>query len=257
MRDRKAESAAADLPQSLIETQHGKFWLPDSSYEDPILQAIRSNSLFDDHVVQALKPFVTAGSTVIDVGANFGQMCIKWSQMVGETGWVHAFEASKFIAHFLRKSMQANEHCCNVIVHENACWEVSGVDLNMLEPDGSNHGLFYSGMGIKSSFEGDTRNMSTHLATSLRIDDVKYTTPVSVIKIDAQGSDLYALRGARETIVKYLPLVAFEYEPHYNPMFNITWDDYHNFLTDLGYVQRLDIMNNDHDFCYIHASKNV
>lgn len=247
----KANFALESIKAHLCDTTHGKFWLPTHHYDDPIIQAIIRQELFDSHIVETCKPFVSSGSTVIDVGANFGQMSMAWSKMVGETGRVHSFEPSKFVAYYLRKSLELNEFCANVVLHENACWDISGVELKMLEPDGSDHGRFYSGMGIQSD-ERDPRTMTTHIVKSLSIDDIEYSTPVSLIKVDAQGSDYHALKGAARTIERYHPVVAFEYEPHYNPWFGIGWEDFERFFADLGYKKREDLINNGHDYIYTY-----
>jgi FkbM family methyltransferase len=59
---------------------------------------------------------------------------------------------------------------------------------------------------------------------------------VCLIKSDAQGCDLRALRGLRKTIEKWRPAVLFEYEAHLAEMHGDTWGAHQRFFEELGYV---------------------
>ena len=239
-----------DISQNLYVTKNGNFWLPIDDYNDEVIRCIKNNHMFEDYVVEACKKYIEPGSTVIDVGANFGQMSLQWSKLVGENGYVHAFECSDFISYFLKKTIEKNDFAKNVKVHTNAVWNVSGVKLDMLKPDGSARGRFYSGMGIKAENQ-DPRMMPTHEVISVTLDDIEYQTRVSVIKVDAQGSDFFVLKGAKETILKHKPMIIFEYEKEYDEIFKINFSELHKYLIELGYELRPDVLNNEHDFVYL------
>ncbi len=239
-----------DIPQNLYTTSTGNFCLPIDIYNDPVINYIKNNHMFDDYVVEACKKYIEPGSTVIDVGANFGQMSLQWSKLVGENGHVHAFECSDYVSYFLKKTIEKNDHAKNIKVHTEAAWIVSGVKLNMLKPDGSPRGQFFSGMGIKGENQ-DPRMMPTHEVISIALDDIEYETRVSVIKVDAQGSDFFVLKGAKETILKHKPMIIFEYETEYDKIFKISLNELHEYLTELGYESRPDVLNNGHDFVYL------
>lgn len=241
-----------ELDQGLYSTKHGNFWLPDHNHNDPLIDNIKEGTLFDNHVIEACKKFITPGSTVIDVGANFGQMSLQWSKMVGPEGHVHAFECSEFVSYFLKKTMKQNDHASNVTVHTEAVWHTAGENLEMLLPDGTPKGQFYSGMGIKGPEKTEYRKMNSHPVVSTTIDSFEYESPVSVIKVDAQGSDFYVLKGAENTIRKHKPLLAFEYEPEYDDIFSVYFGLLDAWLRGLGYVVNPDIEGNGHDFFYIY-----
>lgn len=238
------------MPQKLYTTTTGNFWLPIHDYNDPVIRYIKNNYMFEGYVVDACKNYIEVGSTVIDVGANFGQMALQWSKMVGEHGHVHAFECSKFVSHFLKRTIEKNDFAKNIKVHTEAAWDVSGIKLNMLEPDGTPRGQFFSGMGIKGD-SGDPRTMPTHEVLSLSLDDIEYESKVSVIKVDAQGSDFFVLKGARQTILKHKPMILFEYESEYDEIFKINLRQLDEYLAQLGYELRSDILDNGKDFVYL------
>lgn len=63
---------------------------------------------------------------------------------------------------------------------------------------------------------------------------------VSVIKCDAQGADLRALKGLRQTIARCRPLIVFEWEEGMAAWQGDTWQDYLDFFQELNYtVERI------------------
>jgi FkbM family methyltransferase len=231
-------------PMTKIQGVNGQFCLPEVG--DPVISTIRAGEYFEGNVIEFVKRHARPGTAVIDVGANFGQMTIEWSKAVGETGEVHSIEASDYVVYYLQKTMEVNDHCKNVTVYHNSCWETSGEKIRMLANGGQ-----YSGMGVLAH-EGDPREGGAiwFESTTIAIDDLNslLTKPVSVIKIDVQGADLFALRGARKTLLRDRPIVIFEYEDMYNTIHHITFKDYEDFLAEVDYVIEGSLDNNQHDF---------
>lgn len=244
-----------DIAQAKFETVTGDFWLPVDNHNDSVIGVIKQNTMFDHHVVEYSKPFISPGDTVIDIGANFGQMTLQWSKLVGETGYVHSFECSEFVSYFLKKTLAINPHAKNVTVHTEAAWHTPGIELSMLIPDGTQRGQYYSGMGIKGDETMDDRAMPTHKVISTTVDSFEYVSPVSLIKVDAQGSDFFALKGAENTIKKHHPMITFEYEPEYDAIFGISYKELDEWLVSLGYKHRNDIFYNGHDYVYTYDAE--
>jgi FkbM family methyltransferase len=228
-------------------TVHGNFYLPsgDSLGNDPVAQAMMAHNLFEPAIIAFCAKHITSGSTVIDAGANWGQMTVAFSRLVGETGFVHSIESSSHVLEHLRATLEANPECKNVTLHPNAGWHTSGEDLNMLIP----HSTFaYSGAGIRGV--KDPRDNPVHAVKSLAIDDIEFQSPVSVIKIDAQGSDFFILKGAKKTLEKYRPIVVLEYEPEYEPWFDMQRQDLIDFLESVNYTEIGSVENNNHDLIF-------
>ena len=101
---------------------------------DPVISTMRRGGIFDADVVAEAELHIRPGSTVLDLGSNFGQMAVLFSRMTGPTGVVHAFEADPFICQALRKNVEANG-AKNVIVHEAAVWHMDGRSLFYPEQD--------------------------------------------------------------------------------------------------------------------------
>ena len=55
------------------------------------------------------------------------------------------------------------------------------------------------------------------------------------MKIDVQGYDLDALKGAEKTILKHRMPIIFEYEDKFADEFNYTFKDYEEFINKINY----------------------
>lgn len=74
------------------------------------------------------------------------------------------------------------------------------------------------------------------LAKSVVLDNlVAATAHVALIKCDAQGCDLRALRGCRAIIRRCRPVILLEYEPGPSSWHGDDWDDYRQFFRRLAY----------------------
>ena len=67
------------------------------------------------------------------------------------------------------------------------------------------------------------------------VDDTDFKLPVSFIKVDVQGGDLLALKGARKTIEKYRMPIIFEYEWVFEQELNLCFQDYVDFVSSINY----------------------
>lgn len=70
---------------------------------------------------------------------------------------------------------------------------------------------------------------------SLTIDSLKIDLPISFMKVDIQGSDLFAMQGARETILKNKMAILFEFEEQFQSEFKTSFNDYAEFVRSINY----------------------
>lgn len=206
-------------------TSTGSYWLPYAS-PDHIIQTIIQNGIFDQPLIEAMKALVSPGDVYLDVGSNFGQSTVLMSYAVGPTGKVIAFEADPWIGSALKENIKQNK-CTNTEVIIAAVWDESNLSLIYSSDDLVTFGS-YGSYGI------DPNATEGQQVKSITIDSLNLDR-VNLIKIDAQGSDLNVLKGARDTIRRLKPNIIFEYEQLFNNRFNTSWNDYLQFISDIDY----------------------
>jgi FkbM family methyltransferase len=90
------------------------------------------------------------------------------------------------------------------------------------------------------SYGIDPKASEGRTVKTVTIDSMQFPAPVSLIKIDIQGADLFALRGAVQTIRRHRPAIIFEYEEQFQAAFNTSVRDYEDFVRAIGYrVERI------------------
>ena len=73
------------------------------------------------------------------------------------------------------------------------------------------------------------------LVNDLRLDKI------DIIKMDIEGAEHEALRGMKQTLLKYKPILVIEVHHEFLPFFNSTAEAVRGWLKDLGYgVETID-----------------
>lgn len=214
-------------PVAKFSSKAGNWWLPTDNNADIIIKAMKRGDVFEQDIIDAARRFIVPGSVVLDIGSNFGQMAAAFSQMVGPSGTVHAFEADAFIYELLERNLKENG-CDNVVAHFGAVWHDDGLTLFYPEPD-------FKRFGSYGSYGIDMKATSGRQVRSFTIDSLKIEDPISFIKVDIQGSDLFALKGSRETIARHQPAIIFEFEEQFQNEFGTSLDDYMNYIREIDY----------------------
>ncbi|MGC3947704.1 MAG: FkbM family methyltransferase [Chryseolinea sp.] len=221
------------------ETATGKYYLPKFAVNDIVANSIVANEVFDKPIVDLASTFIMKGTTVLDVGSNFGQMAILFSRLTGPSGIVHAFDADDFIFEILKKNIEANE-AQNIVPHFGAVHDKLGETLYFPVQDFKRFET-YGSYGIDYNSQGNGRPVET-----LTIDSLNIEGPISLMKVDVQGGDLFALRGAKKTIMKHKMPIIFEYEYLFEQELNFNFQQYVDFVSEINY--RFDRVINGHNY---------
>jgi FkbM family methyltransferase len=148
----------------------------------------------------------TNNKVFYDIGANYGYYCLKFSAYASH---VYAFEPTSRTSDILLKNIRRN-NLENITVHK----------LGLSDKQSSMEINLYSSSGHNSLFLRDlprddpVKLVGQEVVSLVPLDDLiqdKKLNPPDLIKIDIEGGELYALRGARETIKKYQPALIIEY----------------------------------------------
>ena len=154
---------------------------------DPLDSLLLSvNGGYERYELQLFRRCISPGDVVLDVGAHIGLYTLEAARATGPSGQVHAFEPSSTNHGVLVENVAANGYS-NVVVHRAAVSDAAGEGRLSLSPDNTgDHSL------VRAGGEGET-------VTTLTVDAL-VAGRVDVIKMDIQGGEPAALRGARRTL---------------------------------------------------------
>ena len=214
---------------NLYDTPTGKYYLPANLKYDDVSNTIKKGHYFDEAIINVAKKYYRKDTSILEIGANYGQMSVVLSKYLAErgNGKVYSFEAEPYVAEILKSNIAIN-NCNNVKIIQGAVFYRSGEKVIFPEPD-------FIKFPSYGSYGIDPQASSGREIETLTIDSLFIKEPVSFIKIDIQGSDLFALQGARETILKNKPAIIFEYEEQFQEQFKTSFNDYVEFVRSLNY----------------------
>ena len=195
---------------------------------DVIERTLLTTREWDPIVQQTLIACLKPGDTFLDVGANIGYFSLLASQLVGESGTVVSFEPSARALSKLTAHLCLNG-CSNVTVCSQAMGESPGTERLNWAPS--------SNIGGSTIARGKPAQGYSEQIAVRRLDDVcsEMQLVPSFIKLDVEGFELFALRGAREMLKKNHPMVVCELTNHFLKDHGQSGADMLRFMRDLGY----------------------
>jgi FkbM family methyltransferase len=136
-----------------------------------------------------------------DVGANFGYYTMMMGILVGWKGKVVAFEPHPGLITLLRENKLINWVDPWVDIVAGACMEKAGETLTLHASGARLANTSLTPIELADGFENDFK-FHAFEAKTVRIDDslASVDGKVDFMKIDIEGAEPFALRGARETI---------------------------------------------------------
>lgn len=167
------------------------FWFPDS--ETHFIEYLNSFGEYQPKPKNELEKIVKDWSCVIDIGSHVGTWAVWFAKRAKV---VHCFEPINTNFDCLVKNLENFENC---YVYPYAVSNTSEM-IKMYKPVKLSNTGTYSPNPMEGWEEINVR--------SIRIDDLNLTP--TVIKLDIQGGELEALRGAENTIRIYRPVICCE-----------------------------------------------
>ena len=161
---------------------------------------------------------VRAGDTVVDAGAHLGSLSLPLAQLVGPHGRVLAFEPAPAIFRALSINVAANGVAHVVAAHP---WGLADVFGDVCVPAQRINGVLNSGQTTLRPHDACTKSVSRQGAESAEFGaararvmplDAMGLAAVALVKLDVQGMEESALRGAARTLALCQPAVYIEVE---------------------------------------------
>lgn len=165
----------------------------------------------------------------IDAGGGWGDTALRFAHQAGRNGKVYSFEFIPSNLALMRTNIKLNPELENRIeIVQNALWSESGMSMYCHDD------------GPASSINSERNDYYNIEVKALSIDDFvekNNLQKVDFIKMDIEGAELRALKGAEKTIRKYRPKLAISL--YHKP------DDFGDIpkfieLLDLGYKYYVD-----------------
>lgn len=159
---------------------------------------------YDPEVSRHVRRFVRPGDVCVDGGANVGLVTLLLARAVGSEGRVYAVEPGEVYRERLIRNLQLNPRLGGVV-------RVAPVGLSDSEgtlrwaPDPRTP---YNAAFLCSCEEAD--GVSLPVTTLDLLARGEHLTRLDFIKLDLEGMELPAFRGAREVLERFRPAVLFE-----------------------------------------------
>jgi FkbM family methyltransferase len=158
-----------------------------------------------EFVRRTLKP----GQHVVDAGAHIGLFAMHMAAAVGPSGSVHCFEPFEANAACLELAIAENRFERRVILERAAVGAMHGTGQLIFAPATLNSGGAFVGAPGASVPAGH----ETLPVRLIALDEYPLPRPISFIKIDVEGAEPQALRGAARLLREDRPVILSEVHP--------------------------------------------
>lgn len=152
------------------------------------------NGFWEMWVTQAICDYVKPGMRAIDVGANCGYFTVLLSELVGDKGFVQAYEPQPRLGELLRKTLDVN-----------GFRQASVSAAAVAESSYAASTLYVNETHLGSAAISAGRHINEEpipIATVSLDEDGFYVQGVDFVKIDVQGAEMRVLRGMKKTIAR-------------------------------------------------------
>ena len=178
-----------------IDTQYGFYMKVNPLQDYGVESSLYYTGTYEKGTLHIMKQFLKEGDTFVDVGANIGLMSVYASRIVKQSGKVYAFEPHPETREILMENIRINQ-AYNIHVLPFAVGSQKSKSKLYDSLDHNRGGASIA--EIDSSAHGYDVNIVT-LSEQLDKQDIR------LIKIDVEGYELEALKGADQIISRENP----------------------------------------------------
>lgn len=212
-----------------------------------LLQKVRRNRTyyFDDHLRNEWNFYISvirSGWTIIDAGANIGELTLLFSKFTGENGQVHAFEPSPNTFERLKTACEAGARFDNIKLNQVATSDT--ISTMMFHTYGEKYAAWNSFADIRltrSEFE-DLPEPEIIEVPTITLDaycEEKAIEHIDLLKIDVEGAEWKTLNGARHLFEEgRIKHCVFEVGSQTTTIFGIRPDQFVDFFRSYHYDLR-------------------
>jgi FkbM family methyltransferase len=189
--------------QKFIKVNGHKMFIPDD-----LAWAYSSGYYYEENVTYFLDILVKSfpDPVLFDVGANCGYYSIRYSDFCKQ---IFSFEPVANTYRILKKNIRRNS-ITNTKLFKLGLSDSNGERIINLYNSSGNNSLFERNIPKDHSL----KKIGTETIKLKSLDELLISGKVAIpniIKVDVEGSELNFLKGAKETITKYRPIILLEY----------------------------------------------
>lgn len=192
-----------------------------------------------------MKSLLQPGRTVVDIGANIGAFTVIASHLVGEQGKVFSFEPIPDNISSLQRSLAANPICKNVSLSRTIVADGPRDDVEIAWQDLQTQDLssplsHTGGAYIVTKDQPIPEGLSRMSAEVDALDNlIPENVKVDFIKIDIEGAEPLAMRGAERILITQSPVIMSEvHTDQLKSVSKTDWKGYFEKMAALGYRPR-------------------
>jgi FkbM family methyltransferase len=153
----------------------------------------------DARQIQFFMDHARSGDVVFDIGGHYGEYAVLFAALVGDAGHVVSFEPDVDARPMLKANVELNKFTGRVRVEELAVFDSSTVQQFFTRNGNAQSSLARAGLGGSKSNE----DVTCYAVSSTRLDEYVDRSEVrapNIIKLDVEGAEVRALRGAGDLL---------------------------------------------------------
>ncbi len=192
-----------------VNAKHGIFHF--CHFDEFIGKSFREYGEYSELELKTILEFINEGDVIFDIGANIGCFSVPFAKKVGSNGKVYAFEPQKFIFNLLKKNAVCNE-LNNLQIFNNAIGDANTI-LELNDFDYSQSGNF-GGITLTENYDNSVcakiKGTKKNKIKTLTLNNFLNLKKCNFLKIDVELMELNVLKGAKEFIKKFRPIIWIE-----------------------------------------------
>jgi FkbM family methyltransferase len=198
-------------------------------YVDPTVdlqETIFWTGEYDSRTIDRMKQLLVPDAVVLDVGANIGAYTVQLGHALGKGGRIIAIEPLPANVERLHENVNLNGLEGIVEIVSSAVGDQRGV-VHLRGADGID--------GIASNAVVADSGVVAPITTIDAIAEAHALVRCDLIKLDIEGCEFVALRGAERLLERFRPVLYLELNAHWMKHFGWTFADLLNYLERLEY----------------------
>lgn len=174
--------------------------------DEVVSQELLQSGKWEEYETDLFKKNIKKGDIVLDIGAHIGYYTLLAARMVGNKGKVYAFEPDLRNFEILKKNVKENKYE-NVILINKAVSNKDGEAILFLNYENTGDHRIYNPKDKRKSIKIQTVTLDNFFKNKSK--------KVDLIKIDIQGSEARAFKGAQNLIKQNKNIkILTEFWPH-------------------------------------------